>query len=111
MTSKNEGTIWITGAGGLIGHCLVQNSGEGAPASLTVGLTRAELDLLDFAAVQQRFKQEQPSLIIHCAAISKSPACQAQPELARKLNVEATRALAELAADATFVFFSTDLVF
>lgn len=43
--------------------------------------------------------------------MSKSPDCQAQPELAHKVNVEATALLAELAADIPFVFFSSDLVF
>jgi dTDP-4-dehydrorhamnose reductase len=103
--------VWVTGAGGLIGNYLVQTSRAGAPASSVIGLTREQLDLLDFPSVQRRFKQEKPSLVIHCAAITKSQTCQVQPELARKLNVEVTRFLAELAADATFVFFSTDLIF
>ena len=102
---------WITGAAGLIGNCLLQTSRAEAPASSIVGLTRAQLDLLDFPAVVKRFNAEKPALVIHCAAMSKSPVCQQQPELARRLNVEVTRVLAELAADATFVFFSTDLVF
>jgi dTDP-4-dehydrorhamnose reductase len=103
--------VWITGAGGLIGNYLVQTARAGAADNSTMGLTRLQLDLLDFAAVRARFKRERPSLIIHCAAMSKSPACQNQPDLARKVNVEITRMLAELAADATFVFFSTDLIF
>ncbi|TAL04546.1 MAG: SDR family oxidoreductase [Verrucomicrobia bacterium] len=103
--------LWITGAGGLIGNYFVQAAREGALASSLIGLTRAELDLLDHAAVQKRFRREKPQLVIHCAAMSKSPSCQANPGLARKVNVEVTRQLAELAADAAFVFFSTDLVF
>ena len=43
--------------------------------------------------------------------MSKSPDCQAQPKLARRINIEATALLAELAADIPLVFFSTDLVF
>jgi len=50
-------------------------------------------------------------LVIHCAALSKSPACQANPGLAYKLNVEVTAQLAELAAEILFILFSTDLVF
>lgn len=103
--------MWITGAGGLIGNHLIQTARENAPVGRVIGLTRAELDLLNCAAVEKRFQQEQPGVIIHCAAISKSPACQTHPELARKVNVEVTKHLAELATDSTFVFFSTDLVF
>src|SRR6266568_1151214 len=82
-----------------------------APASSVMGLTRGELDLWDFEAVHRRFHQNKPQLVIHCAAMSKSPDCQANPGRARELNVEVTARLAELAADATFVFFSTDLIF
>lgn len=37
--------------------------------------------------------------------------CEADPKLAHRTNVEATRQLAELAAEIPFIFFSTDLVF
>lgn len=76
-----------------------------------IGLTHEDLDLTDFTAVQRQFDAEQPSLIIHCAAISKSPDCQANPQLARKVNADATAHLAGLAKRARFVFFSSDLVF
>jgi dTDP-4-dehydrorhamnose reductase len=69
------------------------------------------LDLLDLSSVQQRFKKEKPQVVIHCAALSQSTACQKQPGLARELNVEVTALLAELCADVPFIFFSTDLVF
>ncbi len=61
--------------------------------------------------MRRLFAAERPSLVIHCAALSKSVACQADPALARRLNVEVTQTLTELAADVPFVFFSTDLVF
>lgn len=102
---------WITGAAGLIGNYLLQTSPTFAPGWQASGLTRAQLDLLDFAAVSQAFRQQQPQLIIHCAALSRSPAAQAHPELARRINVEATAHLANLAQDIPFFFFSSDLVF
>lgn len=43
--------------------------------------------------------------------MSRSPDCQANPQLARRINVDATAVLAELARDIPFVFFSSDLVF
>jgi dTDP-4-dehydrorhamnose reductase len=109
--TSSKPVVWITGAGGLIGNYFVQTAREKAPADSVIVLTRSELDLFDHAAVQKRFRQDKPKLVIHCAAMSKSPECQANPELARKLNVEATARLAEFAADATFIFFSTDLIF
>ena len=111
MTEENQKTVWITGAGGLIGNYLVQTAPQFAPGWLVRGLMRADLDLADFDAVRRTFRCDAPELVIHCAALSKSPECQKNPGLARKLNVEVTALLAELAADVRFIFFSTDLVF
>ncbi|MBC8095192.1 MAG: SDR family oxidoreductase [Akkermansiaceae bacterium] len=102
---------WITGAAGLIGNHLIQNASEFAPGWRSRALTRADFDLTDFAAVRRAFRDDPPQLVIHCAALSQSPACQKNPALAKKLNVDVTARLAELAADIPFVFFSTDLVF
>jgi dTDP-4-dehydrorhamnose reductase len=43
--------------------------------------------------------------------MARSPDCQANPSLARKINTDATAHLADLAHDIGFVFFSTDMVF
>jgi dTDP-4-dehydrorhamnose reductase len=102
---------WITGAAGLLGHYLLQTAPQFAPAFRVKGWSRAELDILDFAAVRRAFREAPPALVLHCAAMSKTPEAQANPALARRINVEATAHLAELAADVPFVFFSTDLVF
>lgn len=112
MTDKaSKPIVWITGAGGLIGSYLVQLSPQFAPHWQALGLARPQLDLLDFTSVRRTFEEQNPAAIIHCAAMSKSPDCQANPQLARRINVEATALLAELAADIPFVFFSSDLVF
>jgi len=74
-------------------------------------VTRDQLDLLDFAAVGREFQKDKPQLIVHCAAISTIAEAQANPALARRVNVEVIKLLAELAAEVQFVFFSTDLVF
>ena len=104
-------SAWITGAVGLIGNYLVQTAAPFAPTWQVIGLTRGQPDLTDFAAVRRAFRGRRPQLIVHCAALSTSPACQANPALARKLNVDVTTCLAELAADIPFIFFSSDLVF
>jgi dTDP-4-dehydrorhamnose reductase len=104
-------TVWVTGAGGLIGHYLVETAPRWAPGARVVGLTRERLDLADFPAVRKAFETERPGLVIHCAALSRSPDCQANPSLARKLNVEVTSVLAGLSGDIPFIFFSSDLVF
>jgi dTDP-4-dehydrorhamnose reductase len=101
--------VWITGAHGLLGNYLVQTAPRCAPDWQVRGLTRANVDLLDFAAVEREFKKDRPALIIHCAAITVVAEAQKNPELAWRVNCEVTRFLAGLADQ--FVFFSTDLVF
>ena len=101
--------VWITGAGGLIGSHLVRHA---AVAARTVrALTRADLDLTDRAAVAQAFREAPPAGIIHCAALSKSVACQQDPILAWAANQEVTAHLAALAAEIPFFLLSTDMVF
>lgn len=104
-------TAWITGAGGLIGsHLLEQAAARAAPWKV-LGLTRPQLDLTDPVALAARFREERPKLILHCAALSRSPDCQRDPALARRQNVDVTRQLAGLAAGVPLVFLSSDLVF
>ena len=102
---------WITGAGGLIGSHLVRTAAQFAPGWRVQGLTRDQLDLTDDNAVRRVFQQESPALVVHCAALTSSAVCQQQPALARRLNVDVTACLAELAAATPLILFSTDLVF
>jgi dTDP-4-dehydrorhamnose reductase len=103
--------VWITGANGLIGNYLVQTAPKFAPAWRIRALTRAQFDLLDFETVRREFRKDRPQLVIHCAAITGIAETQANPMLARRVNVEITKLLAELSAEIQFVFFSSDLVF
>jgi dTDP-4-dehydrorhamnose reductase len=103
--------VWITGANGLIGNYLFQTAPKFAPRWRVRALTRDRFDLLDFGGVRREFQKDQPQLIIHCAAITVVSEAQKNPALARRVNVEVTKRLAELASETPFVFFSTDLVF
>jgi dTDP-4-dehydrorhamnose reductase len=102
---------WVTGTAGLIGSNIAAAAPDYASPWRVRSLTRAQLDLCDFSAVKRAFSADRPDLVIHCAALSRSPDCQANPKLAWRSNVEATEHLAHLARDARFIFFSTDLVF
>ena len=103
--------VWITGANGLIGNYFAQTAPRFASRWRVRALTRADFDLLDFGAVRHEFQKDPPQLVIHCAAITAVADAQKNPALARRVNVEVTELLAGLAADISFVFFSTDLVF
>jgi dTDP-4-dehydrorhamnose reductase len=102
---------WITGANGLIGNYLVQTTPRFAPFWRVRALTRADFDLLDFAAVSREFQKDKPQCVIHCAAISAVAGAQKNPELTQRVNVEVTKLLAELSPEIQFVFLSTDTVF
>lgn len=111
LAGKEGPCVWVTGAGGLIGHELVRQARQRWPDWEVVGLTRGELDLEDFKAVERRFRQDRPDWVVHAAGWTRSPACEADPVGARRANVEVTAHLAGLAEHAGLVFFSTDLVF
>lgn len=102
---------WVTGAAGLLGHALVHAATAPELPWRVRPLTRQDLDLTDFRALRRLYHRDSPALIIHCAAISRTAACEVDPATARLVNVEVTRQLTELAGSARFVFFSTDLVF
>lgn len=99
---------WITGAGGLIGSALVQSA---PPHWEIYGTTRQQVDLTDGTTVRQTFEAIQPDVILHCAALASTVACERDPAQARMLNVDMALRLAELAHKIRFLFFSTDLVF
>ncbi|HEY1172105.1 MAG TPA: SDR family oxidoreductase [Verrucomicrobiae bacterium] len=111
MAPRADNLVWVTGANGLIGSHLVRQAGSSVPGWQVRPVTRSDFDLTDFKEVVTAFQKERPRLVIHCAALSRSPECQANPQLAQKLNVEVTEFLADLAMDISFVFFSTDLIF
>jgi dTDP-4-dehydrorhamnose reductase len=102
---------WVTGAGGLIGNYVVRQAAVHGKRWRARPLTRSHVDLADAAAVKRLFDREQPQLVIHCAAISKSAQCEANPEAAWRINVKATETLVEMAPAIPFIFFSSDLVF
>lgn len=103
--------VWITGAGGLIGSHLARSAARFVSNWQVAALTREQFELTDFEAVTRAFAAEQPSMVIHCAALGRSAACESNRDLAELVNVSVTRHLCELAGEIPLIFFSTDLVF
>ena len=70
-------------------------------------------DPLAAAQLAQLFREVRPDVVIHSAALADIDYCQTHPELARAVNVELTRNLAELCAEsgARLIFCSTDTIF
>jgi len=59
------------------------------------------------------YRQTMPDVVVHCAAVSSRAGCEADPEMARAVNVEAPARFAAACADAgiRMIHISTDLVF
>lgn len=102
--------VWVTGAAGLIGGELMRSVPEWCRDDEVIGLTRTDLDLKDHGAIERRFRKDDPEVVIHCAALSRPVDCERDPATARRVNVDATRLLADLAADRFLIYLSTDLV-
>ncbi|MFO0699645.1 MAG: SDR family oxidoreductase [Nitrospira sp.] len=103
--------VVITGAAGLIGQYLVRNANRWARGWEVRGLSRADLDLTDRRAVNQAWQALKPGAVIHCAALSRTKDCERDPQLARRINVEATTHLASCSEEIPFVFLSSGEVF
>ena len=98
--------ILVTGASGLLGRSLMA---ELAPlagsADALIGTAHSRLkaplrrlDLTDEAAVRAAFAEWSPDLVVHSAAERRPDVVDGDPASAERLNVDATRLLAELAA-------------
>ena len=103
--------ILITGAAGLIGHYLIKVAPRWAPQWDVRGITRQDVDLTDAASLTCLVRSLKPLAIIHCAALSRTKDCEQDPELARRINVEATAHLAQFSQDIPFIFLSSGEVF
>jgi dTDP-4-dehydrorhamnose reductase len=110
-------TLLLTGATGFLGRRLAPGL---AGAWHVVGASRtasgpdsAVLDLADLDSVRRVFDAARPAAVVHSGAIAGPDACEADPALARRVNADATRVLAELCgrAGSRLIFISTDLVF
>lgn len=101
----------VTGAGGLIGQYLIRSAPCWAPEWQVHGLTRPDIDLTDFARVEQVWQSIRPAAVIHCAALSRTKECEQDPEKARRVNVAATAHLAQLSQGIPFIFLSSGEVF
>jgi dTDP-4-dehydrorhamnose reductase len=101
----------ITGAAGLIGQYFVNTAPRWAPGWEVQGLSRAELELTETSKVEARIHALKADLLIHCAALSRTKACEEDPDQARRVNVEITAHLAQLSKDIPFILLSSGEVF
>jgi S-adenosylmethionine synthetase len=72
-----------------------------------------KLDILDEKEIERVLDEVKPVVVVHCAANRFPDSCTSHPEAAKKLNVDASRALAEAttARGIFLIYISTDYVF
>jgi dTDP-4-dehydrorhamnose reductase len=102
--------IAVVGARGQLGAAIVEAC---AASHDVVALARADLDLVDDAAVAATMTRIRPEAIINAAAYTNVDASEDRPIEALSVNAFAVRALARAAEThgAALVHFSTDFVF
>ncbi len=102
--------IAVTGAAGLFGHALV---GTFRVRHEVLPLARPDADITDKQQVEEVLLSLKPETIVHPAGIPDLDICEADPELAYRVNVEGTRHIVEAARQlkASVAYISTDAVY
>ena len=107
--------ILITGCNGQLGRALNQIYHDECliNTDVTEGEGRKALDITDVDAVLKMVREEQPDVIINCAAHTAVELCESQEDLAYRINAIGARNLSIAAAqvDAKLIQVSTDYVF
>jgi dTDP-4-dehydrorhamnose reductase len=104
-------SILITGGGGMLGHALADllTSRGHRPVSLS----RAQLDIADFSALDQALARHKPTLVLNCAAHTKVDLCEQEQAKADAVNGYAVGKMARWCREngGCLVHVSTDFVF
>ena len=103
-------TVVVTGADGQLAYA-IRSKMDGEHH--VVALTRSDLDLTDYAAVDGTVRELRPAVIINTAAYNDVDGAEDDQVGAMAVNAFGVRALARaaVAVGATFVHYSTDFVF
>ncbi len=114
--------LLLTGANGFVAGSIIEaargqweiHAASRGPAPVErPGLVWHSFDPMDMDAFHDVFHEVDPAAVIHTAAIADIDLCEANRELATRVNYTYTHELAELCwdHDTRFIFLSTDTVF
>ncbi len=120
MTARKK--LFVTGANGFVAGSVLAQAGDdwevhavsrGEPLARRENLLWHTCDPLAPVQLSQLFQNVRPDAVIHTAALADIDFCQMHQELARTVNVELTRSLAEMCGETAckFVLCSTDTIF
>ncbi len=112
--------LLITGTSGLLGLNLGLDAcasheviGVDRNALFSTPFRMVQADLLEEGAVERVVSEHQPDAMIHCAAVADLEACEANPDLAHRMNAALPKRIAALCAahNIRLIHISTDAVF
>jgi len=110
--------VLLVGGSGMLGSNIVVSNAafELYPTYLRNPITHPRalrLDISDRDEVLKRVEAIQPEVIVHAGGMTKPTACEKEPAVAHRVNVEGTAHLVEAArgVGARFIFLSSDLIF
>ena len=103
--------VLITGAGGQLGHDLMNEFDKRGIEH--IGVDVAEMDITDAGACRRLITNSGADAVNHCAAYTAVDAAEDNVELCRKINGEGTKNVAEVCRDLDIkmMYISTDYVF
>jgi dTDP-4-dehydrorhamnose reductase len=101
----------VTGSGGMVGRAVCEHCHS--LGDRVVSYSHQDLDVGDFNTIMKTLRDEQPDVVINCAAWTDVDGCELQPELAYETNAQGPENLATACReiDAVLVTISTDYVF
>lgn len=112
--------IFVTGASGLLGSKIVKKATDTGYKTFSGYLNNKPkfgqplyLNLNSQSSISKTITQINPDIIIHCAALTDVDLCETDRNLAKKINAESAKIVAEVSNQlgAYMVFISTDYVF
>jgi dTDP-4-dehydrorhamnose reductase len=120
MTTRKK--LVVTGATGFVAGSILAQAGDGWQVH---AISRGEslvhrdnlcwhtFDPLEPDALAQIIRDVAPDVVVHTAALADIDLCQTHPEIARAINIDLTRRIANVCTDAgcKLVLCSTDTIF
>lgn len=104
-------SLLITGGSGFLGRRAADHFRSLGFSVLTP--SHRELDITNEQTLSHWFRQHRPDYVLHCAAVSDTGACERDPQVTARINVEGSCHLAKAAGErgARLILCSSDQVY